>query len=363
MDSHSLQHEHLSRARAAFAEGAALPERLLPEAVVRSWERSRSTGLKPWNAPSYETQCPAGKVREHPDDRRLVRCVRAEIEHLWAAFGGRDWTVICVNPHGMIVHQRHHPDSSQQLLRPLRVGRRIRETNIGTTAPSCVVVEDRPAVVRGSQHYLSEFDRVFCLSVPLHGLAGELIGALDITGLGERDPALLLAHFRQAAVAAENHLISEQQNCHVLRVRYDQRWEQSSMQGLLAVDGDGILQAANRFARRLLDLPAAGITSGLHINDVFSGARPTQRQRLLKPGAAQRVPLHNGTTVFVDLVRAARGAQALFGPAVGQRALREQTLQAVARALHTNDGNISATARELGISRTTLYKKLRAQPR
>ncbi|WP_084170144.1 helix-turn-helix domain-containing protein [Paraburkholderia ferrariae] len=357
-----LQLQQLDDARMRFAEGDTLPEHLLPGSLARSWERSRTAGLKPWSSPNYEALQPPGNPRAHPNDRQLVQCVRAEMEQLWTAFGGPQWTVFCVNPDRVIVHQYRNQDGRCGLLQPIQVGRRIQESDIGTTAPSCALAEGRPIVVHGSQHYLSEFDTVFCLSVPLHGLEGELIGALDITGVGERNPGLLLAHFRQAALAAENRLISGLQHCHLLRLRHDPRWAESPMQGLLAINAEGQLRAANRIARRMLGLPASGIEPGLHIDEMFAEARVVQRRRLLKPGTGQYVPLRDGTTAFVDLLRVAQGTRPLCWPAPKHPALREQTLQAVAKALHANNGNISATARELGISRTTLYKKMRGLP-
>ncbi|UEP53233.1 helix-turn-helix domain-containing protein [Burkholderia ambifaria] len=46
-------------------------------------------------------------------------------------------------------------------------------------------------------------------------------------------------------------------------------------------------------------------------------------------------------------------------PPARRQALHEQSLEAIRRALREHDGNVSAAARQLGISRTTLYAKLR----
>jgi transcriptional regulator of acetoin/glycerol metabolism len=43
----------------------------------------------------------------------------------------------------------------------------------------------------------------------------------------------------------------------------------------------------------------------------------------------------------------------------GPRDLDSLTLRAIRESLSRNDGNVAATARELGISRTTLYRKLK----
>jgi transcriptional regulator of acetoin/glycerol metabolism len=320
--------------------------------------RSREAGLMPWSTPNYDALQPRGNPREDPRDRRLARCVQAEVDALWSAFGGRDWTVFCVNPHGMIVHQCQHRDADPRLLRPIQVGRRIQEADIGTTAPGCVLAEDQATLVCGNQHYLSEFESIFCLSVPLHGLEGELIGALDITGIGEREPELLLAHFRQAALAAENRLIGELRDCHLLRLRYDPRWADSPIQGLLAIGPDGQLRAANRVARRLLGLPARGVPEHLGMDALFAAATPAQRRRLLQPGPPRRLPLSDGTWGYVDLLRQPRGV-APRCPSAPVTALRDQTRRSVEQALRDNAGNIAATARQLGISRTTLYKQMR----
>ncbi|PPT77469.1 Fis family transcriptional regulator [Xanthomonas arboricola pv. populi] len=356
----------LERARARFAEGEALPETLLPTPLARSWERSRRAGLRPWQAPNYEALQPLGNPRAHPDDRRLAQAVGPEIEPLWAAFGGRDWTVFCVNPHGMIVRLRQHPESDRRLLRPLREGRRILEADVGTTAPSCTLAEDRPALVRGHQHYLSTFAPMFCLSVPLHGLDRELVGALDITGIGARETSLLLGHFRQAALAAENRLYAGLRDCHLLRVQYDTRWTATPLHGLLAVRADGSVRAANGLARRLFALPRTGALSALGLEQLFAAAVPAQRRRLLQRGAPWRLAMADGSAVCVEYLRpplasvprrAAASPVAAAGPA-----LREQTLRTVAEALRLQGGNVAAAARQLGISRTTLYKKLRAPP-
>ena len=280
---------------------------------------------------------------------------------MWSAFGGRDWTVFSVNPRGMIVHQCQHRDADPRLLRQLQVGGRILEADIGTTAPACVLAEDRPILVCGAQHYLGEFESVFCLSVPLHGLDGMVIGALDITGIGERNPELLLAHFRQAALAAENRLIADLRDCHLLRLRYDPRWHDTPIHGLLAIAPDGRLQAANRIARRLLGLHPHDALAELTLELLFAASAPTQRRHLLQSGPPRCVPLADGTSIYVDLLRPPRGTP-VRRPVTPGPGLREQARHAVAQALRDNAGNITAAARQLGISRTTLYKQLRTMP-
>ncbi|WP_312711013.1 helix-turn-helix domain-containing protein [Stenotrophomonas sp.] len=358
------QQQALAAARQRFADGGALAGALLAPPLQRSWERSRLAGVQPRQEPHYAPLARHAGRLDAPADRRLARCVREELDRLWAAFGGRQWTLFCVNAEGRVIAQREHGLADVPVLRPIQVGRQLRECDIGTTAPSCSLAEDAPALVRGNEHYLDRFAAVFCLSVPLHGLDGEVLGALDITGTGERDAELLHGYFRQAALSAENRLMQAQRACHLLAVQHDARWLHSPLQGLLAVQEDGRIRAANRVARRLFGLPRRGPLPLLTLEGLFAGASVHQRRRLLQPGAPYRVRLDEDTAVHVQYLRAPLAARASLRveadihPA-GDRTLRAHSIQAMREAVATHHGNVSAAARQLGVSRTTLYKHLR----
>ncbi|KOO82763.1 Fis family transcriptional regulator [Mesorhizobium sp. M00.F.Ca.ET.151.01.1.1] len=351
-------------ARAAFAEGDAQSLRLLPLPLQRSWQRSRAAGLQPGQEPCYPPLLGDGRHLSHPDDRRLAGCVRPELEQLWAAFGGRGWTMFCANRDGMVIAQQAHGLEDAPLLRPIQVGRRLGESVIGTTAPAVSLADDLPALVRGNEHYLQRFAPVFCLSEPLHDPDGRVCGAIDITGLGERDPSLLQGYFRQAALASENRLFSALADVHLLAVQHDPRWLLSPLQGLLAVQEDGQLRAANRVARRLLGLPRRGPLPLLDLGVLFAGASAAQRRRLLQPGAPHRVRLGEGSAVYLQHLQgprcaARRGTPRRASNTTGTPLLRQQQREAARRAAQAADGNLSLAARQLGISRTTLYKLLR----
>ncbi len=370
-----MQQQRLDRARTRFAQGEPLPDTLLPGGLVRSWERSRNAGIRPWQAPQYESAQRLRNVREQPEDRRLYQCVHQEIEQLWSAFGGPDWTIFCASPQGVIVHARRSPSCDDAVLLPIAAGRRMAECDIGTTAPSCVLNDGREAIVQGNQHYLSAFEQIFCLSVPLWGTEGQVIGALDITGRGQRDAGLLREHFRQASLAAEQRLFSTLRHCHLLEVQHDPRWLGTSLAGILAVDQDGGLRAASRLARRMLGFPGQGAVPAWTLERIFDGALPAQQRQVLRPSAhGQRLARRDGSHLWVRYLRGPRrggtGMEQVQAPnrqevamvidqATAASDLQEQTLRTIAGTLQRHEGNIAASARQLGISRTTFYARLR----
>ncbi|WP_312916192.1 helix-turn-helix domain-containing protein [Stenotrophomonas sp.] len=356
------QQQRLAAARHRFAEGGELPAQLLAPALLRSWERSRQAGIRPQQAPQYAALAQRRLRLDAPLDRLLARCVRQDMDDLWAAFGGRRWTLFCVNRDGLIIAQREHGLADEPVLRPIQIGRRVREIEIGTTAPACTLAEAALMQVRGNEHYLDEFAAVYCLSVPLQGVDGEVLGALDITGIGERDSELLGGYFRQAALSVQNQLLHTLRDCHLLALQHDARWLGTPLQGLLAVHEDGQLRAANSVARRLLGLPRSGVLPPLSLSALFCHASVHQRRRLLQPGPVHRVPLRADNALQVQYLRApvsAHGStRGVAVAAVEAGSLRAQGAQAARAAVAAQGGNLSAAARQLGISRTTLYRKL-----
>ena len=53
--------------------------------------------------------------------------------------------MFCANREGMVIAQQAHGLEDSPLLRPIQVGRRLGESEIGTTAPAVSLADDLPA--------------------------------------------------------------------------------------------------------------------------------------------------------------------------------------------------------------------------
>ncbi|MGH8380800.1 sigma-54-dependent Fis family transcriptional regulator [Pseudomonas sp.] len=278
--------QRLAIARQRFAEGENLPANLLPDAVVDSWVRSRAAGVQPsggWQARPDDDLQPLAE-----QDLQLASCVQPEIDRLWEHIGGASWALFCVNPDGVLVHARQAYDLLSPLS-PLQVGRRLQEQDLGTTAPACTLAEDKPIILTGNQHYLNDFERFFCVSVPLRGLRGEVLGALDITGIGDRQAGAVLEQLNHAAMAVENRLFAGLSDCRILSLQHDPHLLDTALQGLLAVASDGSIRCANRAAQRLLGLNGYN-HDYLKLEHLFDAsnlldARPVAQQLILTDGS------------------------------------------------------------------------------
>jgi transcriptional regulator of acetoin/glycerol metabolism len=112
---------------------------------------------------------------------------------------------------------------------------------------------------------------------------------------------------------------------------------ESLEQGIAVFDVGGGLVYANTAARRLL---AASNGNGL------------EARRALLARQGRSVPLRDGETTLGEAV--------LIGGDVGTVTLAEQERQAILDALALTGGRLAEAARRLGISRTTLWRRLRS---
>ena len=104
-------------------------------------------------------------------------------------------------------------------------------------------------------------------------------------------------------------------------------------EGIVVFDAQGRLLYANTAARRAVEAPNGDV-----------------RHRLQLLGA-RFAPLRNGTQAL---------GEAAILPAPGPLTLAERERQAITDTLQDTSGKLAETARRLGISRTTLWRRLKS---
>ena len=112
-------------------------------------------------------------------------------------------------------------------------------------------------------------------------------------------------------------------------------------EGVAVFDAHGRLSYANQRARRVID----------GFEPATASRTDELRERLMALGGRAR-PLKQGATELGEVVFLPGGDQT--------RTLAEQERQAILDALEVTQGKLAEAARRLGISRTTLWRRLRA---
>ena len=290
-------------------------------ALVASWRRSlRVHGLDPdRSSPARPDRVAWRKACER--EEALLEVGKPVLDQLFEMLDKTDCAVFLTDRHGMLLDLRTNRARDGWQREPeVWFGTIYSEDRLGTTGIGMCIADQRATIVRGDQHFLSRYvDRVG-IAAPLFGPEGALVGSISFnqdsaSHDARHDPflAMTIAHFGRRI---EAELFA--------RAYPHTRLVLASSQGrapeaLLAVDHDDRVVGAPRAARRLLSLDDDALAEAPNVDE------------LVNANAAQRGDV-----------------------------LAEAERRTIVRALSRAGGNLSAAARLVGISRSTLYRKLAA---
>ncbi len=258
-------------ARREFLDGKDVPAGVVPDLIVRSWQRAVSAGVRPDQRVLFEDVITQSDVRRSAEESRtLIELAGTDMEVLAGAFPAQQWIVLCTNAEGVIVSSLGRPGAAAGGSSPLQHGRRLSEEGIGTNAPGCLLAEGGKAVVvRRGEHFLHELVDVVCAAAPIYDCHDRLIGVLDITGFGVDLPPYALSHVRAAAVSIGNRTFERLPGCCIVRLHHDRRMLHTPQEGIVAVSADGVIVAANRIGCQMLQLSSASL-GATDIGSVFA---------------------------------------------------------------------------------------------
>jgi transcriptional regulator of acetoin/glycerol metabolism len=169
----------------------------------------------------------------------------------------------------------------------IRPGAIWKEETCGTNGVGSVAHLKRPVTVHGGEHFFPRFNHLTCTAAPVFAPDGSLCGILDASSDCLSRQAHTRALVSMAATQVENGLFREQhRGASIITLHSRGEYLHTISAGLLAVDADGYLLAANRAAQALLQgLP---LTPGRRFSDVFRArfsafleeGRRNERQKL-----------------------------------------------------------------------------------
>ena len=242
-------------ARRHFFEEGKRPVGLVPEGVIRSWERSRELGLATADRRVFNPIARHEKSLVEERNRSLITCALPEMERLHQSLGQGGWALACIDTQGVVVSAVCGSSAEFRVLNSIfQVGRNLSEAAVGTNGPGSALAEARPVVVRAAEHFLDEVQPFSCAAVPLFDPSGRLAGVLDATRMNDGEPLALLEVLGTAARAIEKGLLAEMSGALTLGFHYRRDLLGTPFEGLVVFDEEGGLLGANQTARQLLGL-------------------------------------------------------------------------------------------------------------
>lgn len=287
--------------------------------IAASWRRSfERHGLDPTvrRAPSVATESELTGRRARLD--LLLSVAKPCLDQLYGLVGASGSTVVLTDKDGIILDQRINEGDARDFNEwGLQPGADWSEGTEGTNGIGTCLAEERAVIVHRDQHYFAKNIAMSCIGMPIHGATGELIGVLDVSS-ARHDQTDTLSNLIAAAVGETARKIeTENFRASFSNDRVVMAGQASTDQSaLVAINSDDCIIGATRAARKLFKWGCEGDLKPIAATDVFSQDE--------------------------DIRGFGRGEKA-----------------AIVKAITRANGNVSGAAKALGISRATLYRRMK----
>jgi transcriptional regulator of acetoin/glycerol metabolism len=252
---------------------------------------------------------------------RLLRAADPELERLHALVSGLGYSVLLTDSSGTVVARRgREGDEDGCRRRGLWTGALWSEDVEGTNGVGTCLAEQRPVTIHRDQHFRRRHTQLTCTVAPVYNAMGQVAGALDTSSF-RPDPTgrilpLVMAAVRETARRIEQSSFRAFFSHHLI-LALPENLELHSVP-LLALDADRRIVGATHAARLALRLDDTILAGSIAVSDLLGTIPPSD------PGS------------FTEAERAV-----------------------VTGALAQAQGNVTAAAAALGISRATLHRKIR----
>ena len=364
--------------QAVLQEGQPVLGGLAETWITRSWLRCLADGQRPDKTVTFDVIPAQAPNRIEEANHTLLTAARPALKKLGHAIANTRYFAILTNSQGVVVGVDGPVDRSDPRASTIaRVGVDLSERAIGTSAIGAALTELRPVWLHRGEHFYAGNAAYSCAGAPLFGPDGQCVGMLDLTGVEADERPELKYLVAQSARSIENALTLERPHSLLVRLNWPGRTLGDETDGLVCLDADGWVTGANQIARALiaqLNPVNAASQAGKggqaapppHCSELF--AMPYEmlfeaagRDAYGQP-APLDVPLWSGLrlhAISVNRAHANAGASLQRGmPGSDPRSLRDVESALIRKAVMQARGNVMQAARELGISRATVYRKL-----
>lgn len=239
-------------------DSASITTNRMSEMVKRSWERSRQRGLSASDSLIFNEITLSHKRFVEERSRKLICAATPEMTTLSNSLAKTNWMLACIDFEGTVIKSMGNPRQDfEELKLALNTGVKLGESTVGTTGPGCALIEKRPVIVRGNEHFLQEAKNFLCVAVPIFDPRGNLTGVLDASCNYQTEAAPIMESLIIAGRAVENRMVYELANATFIRFHHRSDMVGTPLEGILAFSNDGCLLGMNQTARHILSIDCA----------------------------------------------------------------------------------------------------------
>lgn len=267
----AVDNEVSARIRREFWSRGMLSVEQIPVAVRESWQRCMESGLNPVarRIADVVEQRSIDQIRER--NELLIRAAESVLPLLASQTRNSCTGYLITEASGLIVSATGDFEFHAVGRRHgARLGVSWSEGAKGTNGMGTVIATGHPVSVHGGQHFMDVNSVFSCAGAPIHDPdTANLLGVLDMsTHHSQFRPNYLPMVIRGSALIEDQILAIRHDHQQLLRLHFDSDRLADLGEGLIAVDRDQRIVAANATARRGLALPPCG-EPGRLFGDVF----------------------------------------------------------------------------------------------
>lgn len=350
----------------ALSESAPLAAGLVEPWIEQSWRRCLNLGQRPDQRVTFQAVSAQAMRQASEANRTLVQAARPILSQLGRAMADTRYFAILTNHEGVVVDVDGPIDRSDPRATVItRIGVDLSEKSVGTTAIGAALGELRPIWLHRGEHFFNDTTAYSCAGAPLFGPNGHCVGMLDLTGVEATERPELRHLVAHSARSIENALVLRQPHQILLRLNWPGLPLGEDADGLVALDADGQVTAANQAARQLLPQLGQMVATSIHCRDLFALPFEMLFDAASHSATALEVPLWSGLRIQVQArtrraipVNASWTTPQAASAAAPPLPLKDMETALIQKAVEEARGNVAEAARVLGISRATVYRKL-----
>ncbi|GAA0300376.1 helix-turn-helix domain-containing protein [Rhodovulum strictum] len=249
---------------------------------------------------------------------QFLQIAAPKLDQLFALVGQSGCAVLLCDPEGVVLDRRCS-EADREVFRRwgLFEGMDWSESAEGTNGIGTCLAESRSLIIHRDDHFLARNIGMSCIDAPIYGPDARIVGALDVSS-ARADQTEAFNRLIAAMVGQTARQIETDSFCAAypgMRIVHADA-DDTDAATLLAVDHDDIVVGATRGARKAFGMAATGPIAPVPASDIF-------------------------------------------GREDGLRGFEKAERAAVICALTRAGGNVSQAARNLGVGRATLYRRMK----
>ncbi len=340
--------------------------------ILDSWRQSRDKGIDP-NIQRASTALEQSELDEQINNNELGIVGKSVLERVADSTFNTKHIMVLANAEGQILYSVGHKAVQAELEQiNFMPGGSWDIDQVGPNGVGTPIAFDKPELIYGSEHYCEAWQPWACYGSPIHNLAGDVIGAIDITGPANHLSMQTMSLAVSLAHSVESELnVMRLQKREQLRQLYRERKFQLSNVSSCLIDSLGCVLECDQ---SLMNFFAGQNLSKISKYNLQTGIWDSI-ESILHKGISDELLINiNENKEIRFIIEPIMESNVCLGAILIQDSFFEhsnfistnQTIdfksqgdQMIKEALEKTNGNISKAARILGINRTTIYRRLK----